>query len=289
MKYLVTGGAGFIGRWVVKQLLDEGHQVVIIDNLSNGSMDNISGFKIKFFNIDIKNADKLSDVFENDSFDVCIHLASRINVQESLDNPELYFEDVVGSYNIINNCIKHNVKLIFISTCMVYDFTYSITERTRTNPLSPYPGYKRAIEEIIFSHSSVGLKFVVLRPFNTYGAYQKGSAEGGVVSRFITQKIKGENITVFGDGSQTRDLMYVEDCANFIVKASICEKCLSRVINAGSGQDISIKELAYKIADNKNKIKFIDHPHPDSEIWKLMCDNTYYIRKLIIVIIVEKN
>ena len=98
--------------------------------------------------------------------------------------------------------------------------------------------------------------------------------EGGVVAIFIKKKLNGENLMIYGDGSQTRDLLYVEDCAEFIVRASECDRCVGEIINAGTGADISIKDLAKLIVENENQIKYVEHHHPQSEIMKLVCNNT---------------
>ena len=113
---------------------------------------------------------------------------------------------------------------------------------------------------------------VILRPFNVYGPYQKSNMEGGVVSVFIQRKINGEDLKIFGDGTQTRDLLYAEDCAKFIVEASFSDKINGMTLNAGYGKDISINDLAMEIVGDPNKIKHIPHHHSQSEIQKLVCD-----------------
>ncbi|MFX1297588.1 MAG: dTDP-glucose 4,6-dehydratase [Promethearchaeota archaeon] len=284
MVILITGGAGFIGRWVVKKLLEKGKDIVVIDNLSNGSKENLIEFEgnpnFKEFIIgDIKNLKLLNDLFLSYNFSVCIHLASQINVQESLDHPELSFDNnVIGTYNILEAARKFNTKVIFIGTCMVYDLANAnkpISEDHKVKPASPYAGSKLAAEEIALSYYyGFNLPIVILRPFNTYGPYQKTNMEGGVVSIFLHRKINNEKLSIFGDGTQTRDFLYVEDCADFIVKATECEKCFGEIINAGSGQDISIKDLAYLILNSKkDNIEYIKHHHPQSEIMKLVCNN----------------
>ena len=282
MVLLITGGAGFIGRWVVKKLLEKKEEVVVIDNLSNGRKENLAEFE-KDPNLkevlyeDIRNREKLEKIFSKYEINVCIHLAAQINVQESLDYPERSFENnIIGTYNILEVARKFNTKIILIGTCMVYDLTESnipISETHKVIPASPYAGSKLAAEELALSYFyGYNLPVIILRPFNVYGPFQKTNMEGGVVPIFVKRKINNEKLIIFGDGTQTRDLLYVEDCAEFIVKASESEKCIGEIINAGTGKDISINDLALMIVGDKNRIEHIKHHHPQSEIMKLICD-----------------
>ena len=280
MKTLVTGGAGFIGRGVVKRLLDEGHKVCVLDDLSNGKKENIKEFEdnpdFNFLLGDIRIRDKLVAVFKD--VDICIHAAAAINVQESIENPQRYYDvNLNGTFNILEEARRRDVKVVLIGTCMVYDLTFSkaINEEHPLNPKSPYAGSKLAAENLALSYfHAYGLPVLVTRPFNTYGPYQKSDMEGGVVSIFIRNFLEGKTLNVFGNGTQTRDLLYVEDCADFIIKASLNEKAVGETINAGSGRDIAIKDLALLICKNPKRIRYVEHHHPQSEIPKLLCDYT---------------
>lgn len=284
MVVLITGGAGFIGRWVVKEFLEKDKEVIVIDNLSNGREKNLEELKdninFKEFIIgDIRDKQIIENLFKKYNFKICIHLAAQINVQESLDYPRRSFENnVIGTYNILDAAHKINTKIIIVGTCMVYDLTYSnkpISEQDPLKPTSPYAGTKLAAEEIALSYYySFGLPIVILRPFNTYGPFQKSNMEGGVVSIFIKRKLENQKLLIYGDGTQTRDFLYVEDCARFIVEASESEKCIGEILNAGSGSNISINDLAKLIIGDKSRIKHIKHHHPQSEIMKLICDNS---------------
>ena len=277
MKILVTGGAGFIGRWVVNKLLED-YLVIALDNLSNSNMRNIANFhgnsKFEFLRADILDRDLIKAAFKE--VDLCIHLAAQVNVQESLDYPDRSFaSNVIGTYNVLEECRKNDVKLVLVGTCLVYDVALSqaIDEEHPIKPTSPYSGSKIAAESLAISYyHGYGLPIVLLRPFNTYGPYQKSSAEGGVVSIFIKSFLEGRDILIYGDGEQTRDFLYVEDCADFIVKAAFCEEAVGEVINAGTGKDVSINDLARMICKDKTKIKHVPHIHPQSEIRKLVCD-----------------
>ncbi|WAC04350.1 MAG: GDP-mannose 4,6-dehydratase [Methanoregula sp.] len=283
MKVLVTGGAGFIGRWVVKRLLDDGHSIGVLDDLSNGSLNNLSEFsKNPYLKVkvgDIKNKKMLSALFKQ-KFDVVIHLAANIIVQESIDNPRKVFEnDVIGTFNLLEEVKKINARFVFMSTCMVYDtaaFSGSaISESHPTKAASPYAGAKLAGENMVQSYyHAYGLPTVILRPFNTYGPYQKTTGEGGVVSVFIQNELNVGVLNIYGDGTQTRDLMYVEDCADFVVRAAMSDRCTGEIINAGFGKDVTINDLAAMICKDKSRIKHVKHIHPQSEIPKLICDRS---------------
>ena len=278
---LVTGGAGFIGRWVVKRLLDKRHEICVLDDFSNGRVENIEEFKgnpnFEFVLGDVRNKEVLKDTFKKD-IDICIHAAAAINVQESIENPQRYYDvNVNGTFNILEEARKRDVKAVLIGTCMVYDLTSSkaISEEHPLNPKSPYAGSKLAAENLALSYfHAYGLPVVITRPFNTYGPYQKSDMEGGVVSIFIRSLLQGELLKIFGDGTQTRDLLYVEDCADFIVKASFNENAVGEVINGGYGHDIAIKDLALQICKDPERFVHVRHHHPQSEIPKLLCDYT---------------
>ena len=277
---LVTGGAGFIGRWIVKRLRDERKEVCVLDDLSNGRRDNIEEFKdnpkFKFILGDVRNKEMLENLFKE--VDICIHAAAAINVQESIENPQRYYDvNVNGTFNILEEARKRDVKVVLIGTCMVYDLTASkaISEEHPLNPKSPYAGSKLAAENLALSYFyAYGLPVVITRPFNTYGPYQKSDMEGGVVSIFVKSLLEGEPLKIFGDGTQTRDLLYVEDCAEFIVKAALNGKAVGEILNAGSGKDIAIKDLAVLVCKDAEPIKHVTHHHPQSEIPKLLCDYT---------------
>jgi len=288
MKALITGGAGFIGRWVVKYLLKKGNEVWALDNLSNGERNNILEFeenpRFKFIKGDILQRDLLKELF-NLNFEVCFHLAAAINVQSSIDNPGENLEvNLRGTFNILEEAKKRNTKVIFISTCMVYKQVIDnipIDEDHSLCPLSPYAATKIAAENLALSYfHTYGLPITILRPFNTYGPFQKTNNEGGVIPIFILRSLKGEILNIYGKGRQTRDFLYVEDCAEAIVKAALSDKIWGEVINIGTGKDISINDLARLIAGDSRRIKHIPHIHPQSEIPKLVC-NYSKARKLL--------
>jgi nucleoside-diphosphate-sugar epimerase len=304
MNILVTGGAGFIGRWVVKRLLNDGHKVVSLDNLSNGSLENIKEFEqnndFKFIRGDIQDEKLLNKLFLDETFDIIYHLAASINVQDSIDDPKTtFFNDTVGTFNILErakiqmygkngkmdgeqwvldkNEKTYSCKVVFMSTCMVYDVADNngINELHPTKPVSPYGGSKIAAENMVLSYyNAYRLPTVVIRPFNTYGPFQKSSGEGGVVSIFTKRALEGQKLSIFGTGKQTRDLLYVKDCADFVVEAGVCNCINGEIVNAGTGRDVTINELAEIISNGRVDIEHVKHIHPQSEIMKLKCDYT---------------
>jgi len=281
MNVLVTGGAGFIGRWVVGRLLEDGHKVWALDNLSNGQKSNIEEFLgherfMEFIEGDIKDMGTLDELFKT-KFEVCYHLGASINVQDSIDDPGTTFgNDVIGTFNVLEKCRESDTKVVFMSTCMVYDRANNesgISETDPIKPASPYAGSKIAGENMVLSYwHAYKLPTVVIRPFNTYGPFQKSSGEGGVVAIFIKKELEGADLNIYGDGTQTRDLLYVEDCAKFVVEAGYSDKVNGMIVNAGLGKDVSVNELAKMIASDESRIKHVEHIHPQSEIQKLLCD-----------------
>jgi len=280
MNILVTGGSGFIGRWVVKRLLEDDNHVWILDDLSNGRAENLNKFR-DYPNLDvtigdIKDTALLSKLFKS-NFDICIHLAASIIVQDSIDHPRKTFEnDVVGTFNVLEEAKKTKTKFVFMSTCMVYDTASTdgaISETHPTKAASPYAGAKLAGENMVQSYfHAYDLPTVIVRPFNTYGPYQKSTGEGGVVSIFVQRDLCDDILNIYGDGTQTRDLMYVEDCAEFVVQAAYSDAANGEILNAGLGEDIMINDLAALVCKDADRIQHVKHIHPQSEIPKLVCD-----------------
>ena len=272
MIVLVTGAAGFIGRWVVGELLARGHTVLPIDNLAEfADHPGVVGFERG----DVR--DEAGCRRWTRGVDAVVHLAASISVQDSIDDPATTFEnDVVGTFNLLEGARASGARVLFMSTCMVYDRASTpegISERHPTKPASPYAASKLSGEALTLSYyHAYGLPTTVVRPFNTYGPFQRSVGEGGVVAIFTRRSLLGEELRIYGDGTQTRDLLYVEDCARFVCDALVSDACVGGILNAGTGVDVSVNELAARVEPDAARIVHVPHIHPQSEIAVLRCD-----------------
>lgn len=275
----MTGAAGFIGRWVVGELLAQGHEVLPIDNLVAGDAAALDAFAgapglRPFEEGDVRDAAACRRWAGE--VDAIAHLAASISVQESIDDPATTFEnDVVGTFNVLEAARAANARVLFMSTCMVYDRADrdGIDEDHPTKPASPYAASKLAGEALTLSYfHAYGLPTTVVRPFNTYGPFQRSVGEGGVVAIFTRRSLLGEELRIYGDGTQTRDLLYVEDCARFVVAALLSDRATGRILNAGTGHDVSVNELAALVGSDPERVVHVPHIHPQSEIPVLRCD-----------------
>lgn len=280
MAVLVTGGAGFIGRWVVRRLLADGHRVLALDDLSAGSRENLDevashpGF-LGLVEGDVCDRELVRRAV-GEAPDLCFHLAASINVQDSIDAPaETFRNDVQGTFSVLEACRERATPVVFMSTCMVYATgDEPIDEDHPTLPASPYAACKIAGEALTLSYwHAYGLPACVVRPFNTYGPHQRWGGEGGVVAIFLSRALDGSALEVFGSGEQTRDLLYVEDCAEFVVRAGLSGVAWGRVLNAGTGRDVRVIDLARQIAGPGGAVKNVPHIHAQSEIMRLCCDS----------------
>jgi nucleoside-diphosphate-sugar epimerase len=279
MRVLVTGAAGFIGRWVVAELLTRGHQVLPVDNLSAGSAANLEELAGRPGLAELE----VGDVRDPDAcrrwtaqVDAVAHLAASISVQDSIDDPATTFDnDVVGTFHLLEGARASGARVLFMSTCMVYDRAgdEGIGEDHPTKPASPYAASKLSGEALTLSYAhAYGLPTTVVRPFNTYGPFQRSVGEGGVVAIFTRNSLLGNDLRIYGDGTQTRDLLYVEDCARFVADALFSDRATGRVLNAGTGVDISVNDLAAAVELDPARIVHVPHIHPQSEIAVLRCD-----------------
>ena len=246
-KVLITGGAGFIGSHVADRFLLNNYEVTAADNLVTGNIDNINGKNINFFNIDIRDKEKLEELFKSEKPDYVIHLAAQVSVSSSVEDV-LYDaeENITALINILELCRKYNTeKIVFSSTAAVYGIPEEVPSRetNKTAPLSPYGLSKLTGEEYIKMYSRLfGVNYVILRYANVYGPRQSAHGEAGVVSIFNDKiKVNGD-IFIEGDGLQTRDFIYVKDvsAANYICAT---ESVKNETFNVSTNTDISILEL----------------------------------------------
>jgi nucleoside-diphosphate-sugar epimerase len=280
VRVLVTGAAGFIGRWVVAELLERGHRVFAVDNLATGDVSNLDDFAGHagfdgFEQGDVRDAAACRRWVHG--ADAIAHLAASISVQDSIDDPaETFDNDVVGTFRLLEAARAERVRMLFMSTCMVYDRAddaSGISESSPTRPASPYAASKLSGEALALSYwHAYGLPTTVVRPFNTFGPFQRSVGEGGVVAIFTRRSILGEELRIYGDGTQTRDLLYVTDCARFVSDALVSDAAVGRILNAGTGVDVSVNQLAAAIEPDPTRIVHVPHIHPQSEIAVLRCD-----------------
>ena len=251
MKYIVTGGCGFIGSHIVDNLIKEGHETIVIDYNAD-SKDSYFNYKATYFNFDISsnnNKQKISELFLN--CDGVFHCAALVNVQESIENPLLYEKNnTIGTLNILELCRLNNVKkLIFSSSAAVYGNNEKspLRENDKTGPISPYGLQKLYGEKLCKYYSDIhGVNTVCLRYFNVYGDRQKfSSSYAAVVRIFLDQYLNKKPITIRGDGNQTRDFINVVDIASANLKSMESKDANDGiVINIGSGSNLSINDLA---------------------------------------------
>lgn len=248
MKYLVTGGAGFIGSHLVDKLLEEKHSVIVIDNLSTGRIENLkeSIGSIDFIEADIS---KKGD-WENKVVDIeyCIHLAALADIVPSIQKPIDYFNsNVNGTFNILN-AIKNPKLKKFIyaasSSCYGIPDNFPTNEDAEIKPQYPYALTKRIGEELVMHWAQVyKLPAICLRFFNVYGPRARTSGTyGAVFGVFLAQKLASKAYTVVGDGNQTRDFTYVDDVISSIL-VSIKSNIVNEIFNIGSGNTYSINSL----------------------------------------------
>jgi UDP-glucose 4-epimerase len=261
MNILVTGGAGFIGSNVVDRYIGLGHKVVIIDNLSSGKKENINP-KAIFYKIDIRDK-KVEEVFKKHRFDMINLHAAQMDVRKSVEDPINDADiNVIGLLNMLQNAIKYKVKkVIYISSGgVVYGQPKKMPpkEDYPFDPESPYGVTKTVGEFYIRYYAKVyGLKFTALRYSNVYGPRQNPHGEAGVVAIFSNRLLKNEHINIFGDGSQTRDYVYVGDVVEANVLALI--KGNNESFNIGTGKRTSVNELYLKLSKITNSKKKLEY------------------------------
>jgi len=263
MRALVTGGAGFIGSNLVDKLIEEGNEVIVIDNLSTGNYDNINE-KVSFYEEDIT---KMDDFSMFDGVDVVFHLAALARVQPSIEDPVGYDKvNVGGMLNILDACVKHKVKrFVYSSSSSVYGDGEQLptSENSQLNPISPYALQKLIGEQYCRLFSELyGLETVSLRYFNVYGDGM--SLEGAyklVIPIFIEQRLNGNPMTIRGDGEQRRDFTYVGDVVDANIKSALSDKVGNgEVFNIGNGDNRSVNQIADMIGGDRVNVDPVVEP-----------------------------
>ena len=253
MKYIVTGGAGFVGSHLVKLLVKEGHIVTVIDNLHTGKKENLASViqQITFKKIDIRNYEELEKNMKN--IDGVFHQAALTVVQDSFKNPQEYNDvNVGGTENIFKLAQKNNFKVVYASSSSVYGHQEKvpIKENASRNPINPYGQTKLDDEYLVEKYSKIGVKIIGLRYFNIFGEGQT-LEYAGVITKFLDRINQYQAPIIFGEGSQIRDFIYVEDIvmANLLAMKS---KVNNLLVNIGTGKSITILELAKMFLEISN-------------------------------------
>ncbi|HWR40032.1 MAG TPA: NAD-dependent epimerase/dehydratase family protein [Patescibacteria group bacterium] len=278
MKVLITGGAGFIGSHVVETLLGTGHLPVVLDNLSSGRRENL-GADIRVVVMDILDPE-LEMFFQRERFDAVIHLAAQTSVPYSLERPDVDCRiNLQGLIQVLEACRKTGVKrVLFPSSAAVYGDVAElpVSENSPASPGSFYGLTKLTSEKYLALYQEIyGLEYAVMRYANVYGERQGDGGEGGVVSIFARKLRRGETVTVFGDGGQTRDFIYVGDVAKANLQALLAptEK-INRVLNISTRMQTSVTELLRVMQQVTGKTTEVVFSSPrEGDIYHSMLDN----------------
>lgn len=244
MNIIVTGGAGFIGSNIVKQLVNNGHTVKVIDNLSTGYKENLDNLGVEFLNGDVKDAAFLETALQG--ADAVYHLAASVGNIKSIENPLFDLEtNYVGTLNVLSAVVKNKVlRVIYSSSSAGYGEPryIPVDEDHVIAPDSPYGVSKISAEKLVHAYAKLyDFTAVSLRYFNAYGVNQRYDAYGNVIPVFYNRVLDGKSITIFGDGEQTRDFVNVEDIAAANVLALNYGK--SGIFNIATGESVTVNHL----------------------------------------------
>ena len=272
MRALVTGGAGFIGSTLVDRLLAEGHEVDVVDDLSSGSMANLADargngeHKFQFHRMDIRDA-SLIELIERRQPEVVFHMAAQIDVRVSVTDPvHDAMINVIGSLHVLEGARRAGTrKVVFASSGgtiygAVADEDLPANESHPQRPLSPYGISKKVVGDYLFAYRELHqLEYTALALANVYGPRQDPHGEAGVVAIFAGRLLAGEPCTIFGDGAQTRDYVFVDDVVDAFVRAA--DKGNGLIINIGTGVETSVTDLYATMA----KVAGVDTPAVNAE------------------------
>lgn len=252
-KILVTGGAGFVGSHVTEALVQHNHEVIVLDDLSGGFVENVVA-GAEFVQGSINDVDLVNRLFDDHKFEYVYHLAAY--AAEGLSHfirRFNYNNNLIGSINLVNAAVNSGVKcFVFTSSIAVYGASPELpmTERTTPHPEDPYGVAKLAVEhDLIAAKSMFDMDYMVFRPHNVYGERQNiGDKYRNVVGIFMNQILQGKPMTIFGDGSQSRAFSYIGDLAPIMAEALNTPAAINQVFNIGADQAYTVGELAHAIA-----------------------------------------
>jgi len=287
-KVLVTGADGFMGSHLTERLVSYDAEVIafvrgsILTTPSKMQLKNINHLKerIKIISGDIASHDTI-ELIKKEKPEIIFHLAAEAYVNKSFDQPrEVIDANVIGTLNVLHGCLNENMKpadwikrIVVTSSSEIYG-TYDepISEHFVMNPSSPYGASKAAADRLAYSYfNTYNLPIAIIRPFNTYGPRHTYDAP----PKFISLALEGKDITIYGDGRQARDLMYVDDTINGFLVMGSHEKAVGESVNFGTGKDTKIIELAEEIIKISGSSSKIVHLPPRlSEVNRLCCNNS---------------
>ena len=245
MKILVTGGAGFIGSHCVDRLVQEGHDVVVVDDLSSGKRRNLNR-AAEFYKLDIQSS-RLEQVFKKERPSLLLHLAAQMDVRRSVEDPVFDARvNVLGTLNLLDQAVKHGTrKVIFASSGgAIYgeQEAFPAPESHPTRPLSPYGISKLTGEHYLAYYQRIsGMQYVILRYSNVYGPRQDPEGEAGVVAIFTQKMLNGEQPIINGNGRQTRDFIFVDDVVE--ANLAVMGQEIQGTYNVGTARETSINDL----------------------------------------------
>ena len=284
-KILVTGGAGNVGGSLARKLVENpNYFVIIVDNLSTGSKSKLPSKEFtnwSFINCDVNNYTSISEIMLVNQFDYVFHYAAVVGVHRTQENPIMVLNDIQGIKNVLQLSKNSSVKRVFFSSSSeVYGEPVELPQNEETTPLNsrvPYAVVKNVGESFFRSYfKTYGLPFTIFRFFNTYGPNQ---SEDFVIAKFLKAALKGDDITIYGDGSQTRTFCYVDDNINTCIKILEDNLMMNTVINIGGAKEYKILDVAKLIIEKLNsKSKIIHLPAlKDGDMTRRMPDNSKMI------------
>lgn len=267
-KFLVTGGAGFLGSHMCDLLLGYGAIVICVDDLSNGKLNNIKHLNknqnFKFYKKNVNDLKQIMPVFSKEKPDYVMHYAAMVGVKKTSERPLEVFEDIEGIKNIAELSRRYKIKkILFTSSSEVYGepVKLPIAEDDTFNSKWPYGLVKILGEQYFIAYfEKYGVPVTIVRFFNVYGPRQDFGDSGFVVSVFLKNALSGKNLEIYGDGEQTRDFVYVDDNVRLTLKSFLNEKVNGRPMNIGSGRSIKIIYLADEIKKIRPSAKIILKP-----------------------------
>lgn len=269
-KLLITGGAGFQGRALVKHFLGEGHKITVLNTLSDRAIKNLKEFGDKITIVWGSVTDK-ELVYKTVRDHNCVfHLAARIHVDESIKSPLNTLEvNTFGTYNILESVTHFKSRLIYASSCEVYGAPLnklSIREEAELRPHSPYAASKASADRLCFSYyKTYDTDVVIVRPFNIYGPFQKKGDGGALIPIFVDLAMNGKPLTIYGTGNQKRDYMYIDDLVKAYDLIYKHKELRGHVINFGTGNETKILDIAKYIA-NKFHVQIINKEARPGEV-----------------------